>query len=60
MLSDKADLGVRMKAAYDKNQLLALKEIYEKEIPETIQNLEEMKILREDLWMSEAKPLAMN
>mgnify|MGYP003222091612 FL=1 len=56
VLSDKADLGVRMKAAYDKNQLLALKEIYEKEIPETIQNLEEMKILREDLWMSEAKP----
>ena len=56
VLSDKADLGVRMKAAYDKNQLLALKEICEKEIPETIQNLEEMKILREDLWMSEAKP----
>ena len=50
-------LGVRMKAAYDKKQLLALKEICEKEIPETIQNLEEMKVLREDLWMSEAKPL---
>ena len=56
VLADKADLGVRMKAAYDKNQLLALKEICEKEIPETIQNLEEMKVLREDLWMSEAKP----
>ena len=36
--------------------MLALKEICEKEIPETIQNLEEMKVLREDLWMSEAKP----
>ena len=56
VLADKADLGVRMKAAYDKNQLLALKEICEKEIPEIIQNLEEMKVLREDLWMSEAKP----
>lgn len=56
VLADKADLGVRMKAAYDKKQLLALKEICEKEIPETIQNLEEMKVLREDLWMSEAKP----
>ena len=56
VLADKADLGVRMKTAYDKKQLLALKEICEKEIPETIQNLEEMKVLREDLWMSEAKP----
>lgn len=56
VLADKADLGVRMKAAYDKKQLLALKEICEKEIPETIQNLEEMKVLREDLWMSESKP----
>lgn len=56
VLADKADLGVRMKAAYDKKQLLALKEICEKEIPETIQNLEKMKILREDLWISEAKP----
>ena len=56
VLADKADLGVRMKAAYDKKQLLVLKEICEKEIPETVQKLEEMKILREDLWMSEAKP----
>ena len=45
-----------MKAAYDKKQLLVLKEICEKEIPETIQNLEKMKILREDLWMADAKP----
>ena len=56
VLADKADLGVRIKTSYDKNQKLALKEICEKEIPETIQNLEEMKALREDLWMSEAKP----
>nr|WP_295281049.1 beta-N-acetylhexosaminidase [uncultured Blautia sp.] len=56
VLADKADLGVRIKTSYDKNQKLALKEICEKEIPETIQNLEEMKVLREDLWMSEAKP----
>ena len=56
VLADKADLGVRMKAAYDKNQLQDLKKICEKEIPETVQKLEEMKILREDLWMSEAKP----
>ena len=56
VLADKADLGVRMKASYDKKQLLALKEICEKEIPKTIQNLEELKVLREDLWMSEAKP----
>ena len=37
-------------------EYITVKEICEKEIPEIIQNLEEMKVLREDLWMSEAKP----
>ena len=49
-------VGNQVQITCDKKKLLALKEICEKEIPETIQNLEEMKVLREDLWMSEAKP----
>lgn len=33
VLADKADLGVRIKTSYDKNQKLTLKEICEKEFP---------------------------
>ena len=37
-------------------KLAGLKKEPEKEIPEIVDNLEKMKIFREDLWMSEAKP----
>ena len=56
VLADKADLGVRIKAAYDQKQHAALREICEKELPGIIKNLEAMKDLREDLWMADAKP----
>ena len=56
VLADKADLGVRIKAAYDQKQQAVLREICEKELPGIIKNLEAMKDLREDLWMTDAKP----
>ena len=56
VLTNKADLGVRIKVAYDQKQKWVLKEICEKEIPDLVKNLEELKDLREDLWMAEAKP----
>lgn len=56
VLSIKADLGVRLKTSYEASDLLTLKTICEKEIPDTIENLKVMKTLREDLWMSDAKP----
>lgn len=56
VLSGKADLGVRIREAYEKKDLSALKKICEKVIPEIIDNLKEMKLLREELWMTDAKP----
>ena len=56
VLANKADLGVRIKSAYDQKQQWILGEICEKEIPDLVKNLEELKDLREDLWMAEAKP----
>ena len=56
VLSIKADLGVRIKTSYEASDLYTLKTICEKEIPDTIENLKVMKTLREDLWMSDAKP----
>ena len=56
VLSGKADLGVRLKALYETKDLSALRKIFENEIPNTIENLKKMKILREELWMYDAKP----
>lgn len=56
VLEKKADLGIRLKAAYEQNERMLLREIAGKEIPAIIRDLEEMKELRENLWMSEAKP----
>nr|WP_294666219.1 beta-N-acetylhexosaminidase [uncultured Blautia sp.] len=56
VLAKKADLGVRLKKAYDSQDHIILKKICEQDIPEIIQELESMKLLREDLWMNEAKP----
>lgn len=56
VLAHKSDLGVRIKGAYDRKEKDVLKEIGSNEIPEIICNLEEMKQLREELWMADAKP----
>ena len=56
VLAKKADLGVRLKAAYEQNERMQLRAIAAKEIPGIVRELEEMKEQREDLWMSEAKP----
>lgn len=56
VLAKKADLGVRLKSAYEKTDLLQLKEICKEEIPEIIRELKQMKNTREELWMADAKP----
>lgn len=55
VLAEKATLGVDLKEAYEKNNLVLLEEISEKEIPQIVKNLKKMKILREDLWMRDAR-----
>lgn len=56
VLVHKSDLGVRIKEAYDGKEKDILKEIGSNEIPEIVRSLEEMKQLREELWMADAKP----
>ena len=56
VLSGKADLGVRIKDAYDREEKEILKEISQNEIPDIICNLEEMKRIRGEIWMTDAKP----
>lgn len=55
-LAGKADLGVRLKKAYDAHDLSTLETICEEVIPGIINDLSTTKLLREDLWMQEAKP----
>ena len=55
-LAGKADLGVRLKKAYDAHDLSTLETICEEVIPGIINDLSTTKLLREDLWMREAKP----
>lgn len=56
VLSQKADLGIRIKSAYDSGNMSALKEISRTVIPRILEDLENMRRLREWLWMSQAKP----
>ena len=56
VLAGKADLGIRIKDAYDREEKEILKEISQNEIPDIICNLEEMKWIREEIWMTDAKP----
>lgn len=56
VLSKKADLGVRIKSAYDGNDFCLLRRICENELGQIIENLQKMKNLREKLWMQDAKP----
>ncbi len=56
VLSQKADLGVRIKAAYDSGDMAALQTISQKTIPWILAHLRDMKDMRQDLWMESAKP----
>ena len=54
--TDKADLGMCIKSAYDRSDRAALKDISQNVIPEIICNLTDMKSSREKIWMNDAKP----
>lgn len=56
VLSEKADLGLRMKAAYDTHDLSTLGNIASEVIPNILNNFQPMHMLREKLWMNAAKP----
>ena len=56
VLADKADLGIRLKNAYDSKDLSTLESICEEVIPRILENLEHMHMVRETLWMQDAKP----
>ena len=56
VLTDKADLGVQIKSAYDKNDSAQLQEFCEVRIPKLLEKLRELKLQRESLWMNDAKP----
>lgn len=56
VLSEKADLGIRLKEAYDKKDLSTLEELNTKVIPNILENLQLMHQFREELWMKDAKP----
>lgn len=56
VLSRKADLGIRIKKAYDTKDLSTLTHICEKVIPTLLENLRKMHSVREKLWMQNAKP----
>ena len=55
-LAGKADLGVRLKKAYDAHDLSTLETICEEVIPGIINDLSTTRLLREHLWMQDAKP----
>lgn len=56
VLARKAGLGIRIKAAYDADDRAALQAICTADIPEAMEHLQKMKLLREQLWMKDAKP----
>ena len=56
ILAQKADLGLKIKTAYDTHDLSTLRQLYEEIIPHLTEQLWKLKELREDLWMADAKP----
>lgn len=56
VLSKKMDLGIRIKEAYDKKDKQTLQQICSQDILYIIAHLHEMKLLREQLWMRDARP----
>ena len=55
VLAQKADLGLRIKSAYDAGDLSTLKEISEEVIPNIQKDLAQMHTARENLWFTDAK-----
>lgn len=56
ILSEKADLGIRIKTAYEQRDLSTLDRICEEVIPRLTRKMWNMKLIREQLWLSDAKP----
>lgn len=56
VLSKKANLGIQIKKAYDQKDLSTLDRICEEVIPSLTKKMWNMKLLREQLWMRDAKP----
>lgn len=56
VLAGKMDLGVRIKNAYDRKDLSTLKELCSSVIPRLIDHMWKLKLIREQLWLRDAKP----
>lgn len=56
VLSSKADLGVRIEKAYREKNTTALEIISNTEIPALVFKLSELRLMREELWLQDAKP----
>lgn len=56
ILSQKSELSVQIKVAYDAQDLSTLRQLCEEIIPHLTEKLWKLKELREDLWMTDAKP----
>lgn len=55
-LEKKADLGICIKNAYDSKDLSTLKQISEETIPQLLELIRSMKMVREEIWLADAKP----
>ncbi len=55
VLSKKASLGIRIKDAYDSKDLSTLREICDQVIPNIIDHMWKLKLIREQLWLRNAK-----
>ena len=56
VLSQKGNLGLRIKSAYDNHELSTLKQISAEVIPNLIADVHTLKVLREQIWLKDAKP----
>lgn len=56
VLSQKADLGIRIKSAYDRHDRSALEQICQETFPHLTETMKKLKLLREELWLRDAKP----
>jgi hypothetical protein len=56
VLSLKADMGLRLKKAYDKKDMITLKEIARQELAELYPKVNSLRILHRKLWLQTNKP----
>lgn len=56
VLSLKGDMGIRLKKAYDSGDVKTLEYIADTQIPECCNNIEELGLQREKIWMTSCKP----